>query len=75
MPYDSTPAAFKPYIPAEAQLPEMTLRALLMGVVLGLLLVAAMAMEPGVRIELTIVGFAIQRLTTWLTEQSGSGET
>lgn len=36
MPYDSTPAAFKPYIPAEAQLPEMTLRALLMGVVLGM---------------------------------------
>ena len=36
MPYDSTPAAFKPYIPAEAQLPEMTFRALLMGVVLGM---------------------------------------
>jgi putative OPT family oligopeptide transporter len=35
MPYDSTPSTVKPYIPAEAQLPEMTLRALLMGVVLG----------------------------------------
>jgi putative OPT family oligopeptide transporter len=36
MPYDPAPSAFKPYIPAEAQLPEMTLRALLMGVVLGM---------------------------------------
>lgn len=36
MPYDSTRSAFKPYIPAEAQLPEMTFRALLMGVVLGM---------------------------------------
>ncbi|MDQ2990055.1 MAG: oligopeptide transporter, OPT family, partial [Pseudomonadota bacterium] len=36
MPYDSTPAVFKPYIPAEAELPEMTFRALLMGVVLGM---------------------------------------
>ncbi|MDL2353670.1 MAG: oligopeptide transporter, OPT family [Pseudomonadota bacterium] len=36
MPYDPTPTAFKPYIPAEAELPEMTLRALLMGVVLGM---------------------------------------
>jgi putative OPT family oligopeptide transporter len=35
MPYDSTPSAVKPYIPAEARLPEMTFRALLMGVVLG----------------------------------------
>ena len=41
MPYDSpsgsTPAAFKPYIPASAQLPEMTLRALIMGTVLGMI--------------------------------------
>jgi putative OPT family oligopeptide transporter len=36
MPYDSTPSAVKPYIPAEARLPEMTFRALLMGVVLGM---------------------------------------
>jgi putative OPT family oligopeptide transporter len=36
MPNDSTPSTFKPYIPAEANLPEMTLRALLMGVVLGM---------------------------------------
>jgi putative OPT family oligopeptide transporter len=40
MPYDSpsgqAPAGFKPYIPAGAQLPEMTLRALVMGVVLGM---------------------------------------
>ncbi|WLI91008.1 oligopeptide transporter, OPT family [Massilia sp. R2A-15] len=35
MPHDSTPPAVKPYIPAEAQLPEMTFRALFMGVVLG----------------------------------------
>src|SRR6476469_8688357 len=37
MPYDPAPSAFKPYIPAEAQLPEMTFRALFMGVVLGMI--------------------------------------
>jgi putative OPT family oligopeptide transporter len=36
MPYDPTSPAVKPYIPAEARLPEMTFRALLMGVVLGM---------------------------------------
>jgi putative OPT family oligopeptide transporter len=36
MPYDPNPASVKPYIPASAQLPEMTLRALVMGVVLGM---------------------------------------
>jgi putative OPT family oligopeptide transporter len=36
MPYDPIPTAVKPYIPASAQLPEMTFRALLMGVVLGM---------------------------------------
>jgi putative OPT family oligopeptide transporter len=36
MPYDPNPASVKPYIPANAQLPEMTLRALVMGVVLGM---------------------------------------
>jgi putative OPT family oligopeptide transporter len=36
MPYDPNPAGVKPYIPASAQLPEMTLRALVMGVVLGM---------------------------------------
>lgn len=36
MPYDPSPAPVKPYIPANAQLPEMTLRALVMGVILGM---------------------------------------
>ena len=36
MPYDSTPTVVKPYIPASADLPELTFRALLMGVVLGM---------------------------------------
>jgi putative OPT family oligopeptide transporter len=36
MPYDPSPAKVQPYIPASAQLPEMTWRALLMGVVLGM---------------------------------------
>ena len=36
MPYDPSQAAVKPYIPAEAELPEMTMRALVMGVVLGM---------------------------------------
>jgi putative OPT family oligopeptide transporter len=37
MPYDPHPPAVKPYIPATAQLPEMTLRALVMGTVLGMI--------------------------------------
>lgn len=37
MPYDPNPALVKPYIPADAQLPEMTIRALVMGVVLGMI--------------------------------------
>jgi putative OPT family oligopeptide transporter len=36
MPYDPYPASVKPYIPASAQLPEMSLRALVVGVVLGM---------------------------------------
>jgi putative OPT family oligopeptide transporter len=36
MPYDPNPASVKPYIPASAQLPEMTFRALFVGVVLGM---------------------------------------
>jgi putative OPT family oligopeptide transporter len=36
MPYDPSPINVKPYIPATAQLPEMTFRALVMGVVLGM---------------------------------------
>lgn len=36
MPYDSTPSGFKPYIPASANLPEMTPRALIMGILLGM---------------------------------------
>lgn len=33
---DSTPGGFKPYIPASANLPEMTPRALIMGILLGM---------------------------------------
>ena len=36
MPYDPSPPAFKPYIPASARLPELTWRALIMGTVLGM---------------------------------------
>lgn len=37
MPYDPHPPAVKPYIPATAHLPEFTLRALIMGTVLGMI--------------------------------------
>ena len=37
MPYDPAPAAVKPYIPASSNLPEFTVRALVMGVVLGMI--------------------------------------
>ncbi|MFC5510253.1 OPT family oligopeptide transporter [Massilia jejuensis] len=36
MPYDPAPVPVKPYIPATANLPEFTVRALVMGVVLGM---------------------------------------
>ncbi|MES2325284.1 MAG: oligopeptide transporter, OPT family [Pseudomonadota bacterium] len=36
MSLDPTPVAFKPYIPASAHLPEMTPRALIMGILLGM---------------------------------------
>ncbi len=36
MPLDPTPDRFKPYIPASANLPEMTPRALIMGILLGM---------------------------------------
>ena len=36
MPYDPSPSHVKPYIPASANLPELTWRALIMGVVLGM---------------------------------------
>src|SRR6201997_5442523 len=41
MPNDQTPPAVRPYIPASAQLPELTFRALLMGVLLGMVFGAA----------------------------------
>lgn len=37
MPYDPAPAPVKPYIPATANLPEFTIRALVIGVVLGMI--------------------------------------
>jgi putative OPT family oligopeptide transporter len=37
MPYDPAPAPVKPYIPASSNLPEFTIRALVMGVVLGMI--------------------------------------
>jgi putative OPT family oligopeptide transporter len=37
MPYDPHPPVVKPYIPATAQLPELTWRALIMGTVLGMI--------------------------------------
>jgi putative OPT family oligopeptide transporter len=37
MPLDPTPVRFKPYIPASANLPEMTPRALIMGILLGMI--------------------------------------
>ena len=36
MPLDPQPTGFKPYIPASANLPEMTPRALIMGILLGM---------------------------------------
>lgn len=49
----SASAAFKPYVPNEANLPELTVRALLLGAVLGLVFGASSA-YLGLRVGLTV---------------------
>ena len=66
----STPAAPRPYIPASARIPEFTLRALLMGVVLGMIfgasslyLVLKVGLTVSASIPVAVIAIALFRLT------------
>lgn len=64
-----TTSAFKPYIPAAAQLPEMTARALIMGVVLGMIfgasslyLVLKVGLTVSASIPVAVIAITLFRL-------------
>src|SRR5688572_22811068 len=48
-----TPAGFKPYVPDEAELPELTVRAVLLGALLGILF-GASSVYLALRVGLTV---------------------
>ena len=73
MPYDPAPSAFEPYIPAEAQLPEMTVRAVLMGAVLGIIfgasslyLVLKVGLTVSASIPVAVISITLFRLLSKL---------
>jgi putative OPT family oligopeptide transporter len=75
MPYDSTPSAVKPYIPAEAELPEMTFRALLMGVVLGMVFGASslyLVLKVGLTVSASIPVAVIAITLFGLAKKAGA---
>jgi putative OPT family oligopeptide transporter len=56
MPYDTSPAV-RPYIPATANIPELTLRSLLMGVILGMVFGASslyLVLKVGITVSASI---------------------
>jgi putative OPT family oligopeptide transporter len=66
----SGPKAVKPYIPAEGQLPELTIRALVMGVVLGMIfgasslyLVLKVGLTVSASIPVAVIAITLFRLT------------
>lgn len=69
MPKDTSASAFKPYIPAEANLPEMTPRALIMGVILGMIfgasslyLVLKVGLTVSASIPVAVIAITLFRL-------------
>jgi putative OPT family oligopeptide transporter len=69
MPHDNAAPAVKPYIPASAQLPELTVRALLMGVVLGMVfgasslyLVLKVGLTVSASIPVAVIAITLFRL-------------
>ncbi|MEW6760616.1 MAG: oligopeptide transporter, OPT family [Pseudomonadota bacterium] len=81
MPYDSPsgakPAVFKPYIPAGAHLPEMTLRALIMGVVLGMVFGASslyLVLKVGLTVSASIPVAVIAITLFGLARKMGARE-
>ena len=74
MPYDPSPVNVKPYIPASAQLPEMTFRALVMGVVLGMVFGASslyLVLKVGLTVSASIPVAVIAITLFGLTKKVG----
>jgi putative OPT family oligopeptide transporter len=77
MPYDPHPPAVKPYIPATAQLPEMTLRALIMGTVLGMIFGASslyLVLKVGLTVSASIPVAVIAITLFGLAKKAGGRE-
>ena len=77
MPYDPSPAGVKPYIPANAQLPEMTIRALVMGVVLGVIFGASslyLVLKVGLTVSASIPVAVIAITLFGLARKMGARE-
>jgi putative OPT family oligopeptide transporter len=77
MPYDPHPPAVKPYIPATARLPEMTLRALVMGTVLGMIFGASslyLVLKVGLTVSASIPVAVIAITLFGLAKKAGGRE-
>ncbi|MBC3935032.1 OPT family oligopeptide transporter [Undibacterium rugosum] len=73
MPKETSASAFRPYIPAGANLPEMTPRALIMGVILGMIfgasslyLVLKVGLTVSASIPVAVIAITLFRLTNKL---------
>jgi putative OPT family oligopeptide transporter len=77
MPYDPHPPAVKPYIPAAAHLPELTLRALVMGTVLGMVFGASslyLVLKVGLTVSASIPVAVIAITLFGLAKKAGGRE-
>jgi putative OPT family oligopeptide transporter len=77
MPYDPHPPAVKPYIPAAARLPELTLRALIMGTVLGMVFGASslyLVLKVGLTVSASIPVAVIAITLFGLAKKAGGRE-
>jgi len=77
MPYDPHPPAVKPYIPASADLPELTWRALIMGTVLGMVFGASslyLVLKVGLTVSASIPVAVIAITLFGLAKKMGGRE-
>ncbi len=77
MPYDPAPPPVKPYIPATAQLPELTWRALIMGTVLGMVFGASslyLVLKVGLTVSASIPVAVIAITLFGLAKKAGGRE-
>jgi len=77
MPYDPHPPAVKPYIPASAQLPELTLRALIMGTILGMIFGASslyLVLKVGLTVSASIPVAVIAITLFGMAKKAGGRE-